>query len=112
VIDHGHVVAEGTPDGLKSRIGGDRLEIVVHNPSDIGAAASILDRVCQGDIQVDRDMRRLSTSTTSRVADLIATARAMDDAGIALDDIAVRRPTLDEVFLHVTENSRELTLSC
>jgi ABC-2 type transport system ATP-binding protein len=102
VIDAGRVIAGGTPDELKSAIGGDRLDIVAHNAAHLSAAAEILSRVCGSEAELDQDNRRISAPVRDRVAALIGVARSLDDAGIAVEDIALRRPTLDEVFMHLT----------
>jgi ABC-2 type transport system ATP-binding protein len=102
VIDHGRVIAEGTPDELKSRIGGDRIDVVVRDAGALPAAAGVVGRVCGADPEVDRDARRISAPVGDRVATLTEVVRALDDAGLAAEDIALRRPTLDEVFLRLT----------
>ncbi|OPG06731.1 ATP-binding cassette domain-containing protein [Microbispora sp. GKU 823] len=110
VVDAGRVVAEGSPDELKSALGGDRLDVVVRHTADLPAAAAIAGRVAgapgdaPGDVSVDvdADSRRVSAPVRDRSAALPEVLRALDAAGIAVADIAVRRPTLDEVFLHLT----------
>jgi ABC-2 type transport system ATP-binding protein len=99
VIDSGRVVAEGTPDALKSVIGADRLEVVVRDAEDLPKAAAIL-RATGAD--VDADARRIRVTATDRVAALVDAARALQDAGITVVDLGIRRPTLDEVFLTLT----------
>ncbi|KAB8188138.1 ATP-binding cassette domain-containing protein [Microbispora catharanthi] len=113
VVDAGRVVAEGSPDELKSALGGDRLDVVVRHTADLPAAAAIVGRVtgARGDVSVDvdADSRRVGAPVRDRSAALPEVLRALDAAGITVEDIAVRRPTLDEVFLHLTgtENSTE-----
>jgi ABC-2 type transport system ATP-binding protein len=102
VIDQGRVIAGGTPDQLKTRIGGDRLEVVLHDTAALPAAAGVLARAAAADPEADRDTRRLSVPVRDRVAALTEAVRGLDAAGIAVEDIALRRPTLDEVFLHLT----------
>ncbi|MBE3015716.1 ATP-binding cassette domain-containing protein [Microbispora sp. NEAU-D428] len=106
VVDAGRVVAEGSPDELKSALGGDRLDVVVRHTADLPATAAIAGRVAgaTGDVSVDvdADSRRVSAPVRDRSAALPEVLRALDAAGIAVADIAVRRPTLDEVFLHLT----------
>ncbi|MDP9793958.1 ABC-2 type transport system ATP-binding protein [Catenuloplanes nepalensis] len=99
VIDAGRVVAEGTPDALKSVIGADRLEVVVRDPDVLANAAAILGAA---DADVDPDTRRIRVPVTDRVAALVDAARALQDAGITVVDLGVHRPTLDEVFLNLT----------
>ncbi|TQS29452.1 ATP-binding cassette domain-containing protein [Microbispora sp. KK1-11] len=106
VVDAGRVVAEGSPDELKSALGGDRLDVVVRHTADLPAAAAIAGRVAgaPGDVSVDvdADSRRVSAPVRDRSAALPEVLRALDAAGVSVADIAVRRPTLDEVFLHLT----------
>ena len=102
VIDHGRVIAEGTPDQLKSKLGGDRIDVVASRPDQLAATAAAVGHAAGTEPEVDPDTRRVSAPVADRVAALTAAARALDAAGIAVEDIALRRPTLDEVFLHLT----------
>ncbi|MFF8617374.1 ATP-binding cassette domain-containing protein [Streptomyces sp. NPDC015350] len=99
VVDHGKVIAEGTADELKSRTGGDRIDVVLHDTTGLARAAALL----PGDVVVDEDRRMLSTSVTDRMAALTGIVRALEAAGIEAQDIMVRRPTLDEAFIHLTK---------
>jgi ABC-2 type transport system ATP-binding protein len=101
VVDHGRVVADGTPDELKARTGGDRIDIVLRDAGHLGAAVALLPFEAAG-VSVDTDRRRLSAPVTDRMAALAGAVRALEEAGIEAEDIALRRPTLDEVFLHLT----------
>jgi ABC-2 type transport system ATP-binding protein len=103
VLDHGRVVAGGTPDELKSRIGGDRIDVVVRADADLAAAAAVVKGIAAAEPEVDPDGRRISAPVRDRVAALTETVRTLDARGIAVEDIALRRPTLDEVFLRMTE---------
>ncbi|MFD6887739.1 ATP-binding cassette domain-containing protein [Streptomyces sp. NPDC059957] len=98
VINHGKVIAEGTADELKTKTGGDRIDVVLHDAAQLARAASLL----PGEVAVDEDRRMVSASVTDRMAALTETVRALEAAGIEAEDIAVRRPTLDEVFMHLT----------
>ena len=109
VVDHGRVIAEGSPDGLKSRIGGDRLECVVRRSEDLAAASAILDRVAGHEPHIDHDSRRVSAPIDDRLAGLSALLRDLQTAGIDAEDVGVRRPTLDEVFLQLTGHAAETT---
>jgi ABC-2 type transport system ATP-binding protein len=109
VIDAGRVIAEGTPDQLKSTIGGDRIDVVLHRVDDLAAVAAMIGQVCDAAAEVDRDTRRVSAPAPDRVAALTGVVRALDDAGITAEDIALRRPTLDEVFLHLTGRDTKAT---
>ncbi|MEV4823723.1 ATP-binding cassette domain-containing protein [Micromonospora sp. NPDC049274] len=102
VIDAGRVVAEGSPDELKSMTGGDRIEVVVRDAADLNQAARIVASICAAQPERDPEVRRLSVSVADRVAGLVDVVRALDDAGIAVEDIGLRRATLDEAFLHLT----------
>ncbi|MEV6383712.1 ATP-binding cassette domain-containing protein [Streptomyces sp. NPDC051773] len=105
VVDGGRVVADGTADELKRLTGGDRIDIVLRDAGQLGAAAALLP-VPEEEVSVDTDRRRLSAPVTDRMTALTAVVRALADAGIEAEDIALRRPTLDEVFLHLTGDGR------
>ena len=102
VLDHGRVVAEGTPEELKARLGADRLDIVVRDAAQLTAAARIVGLVTGAEPHLETETRRIGVPVRDRVAALTGAARALQDAGITAEDIALRRPTLDEVFLHLT----------
>ncbi|GAA4547587.1 ATP-binding cassette domain-containing protein [Pseudonocardia xishanensis] len=101
IIDRGRAVATGSPDALKARIG-VRIDIEVDSPSDLLAAASALAAVSGAAPEVDPDRRRVSAPTSDHAVTLPAVVRHLDAAGVAITDAAVRRPTLDEVFLTLT----------
>ncbi|MFI7274429.1 ATP-binding cassette domain-containing protein [Streptomyces sp. NPDC049879] len=108
VVDGGRRVAEGTPDALKSRTGADRIDVVVRDAARLTAAAAVVGAAVRAAEPVtDRDRRLVSAPVTDRIAALADTLRALEAAGIAADDIALRRPTLDEVFLHLTTQERD-----
>jgi ABC-2 type transport system ATP-binding protein len=102
VIDRGRVIAGGSPDQLKSRLGGDRIDVVASRADQLAAAAATVARAAQAETEADPDTRRVGAPVRDRVAALTEAARALRAAGIAVEDIALRRPTLDEVFLHLT----------
>ena len=102
VMDHGRAVASGTPDELKSEIGGDRIDVVVRAAGELSAAARIVGRVCGAEPEVDGEGRRVSAPVGDRVTTLTEVVRSLDGAGLGAEDIALRRPTLDEVFLRLT----------
>ncbi|MEW9547668.1 ATP-binding cassette domain-containing protein [Nonomuraea sp. NPDC050783] len=106
VVDAGRVVAEGTPDELKSTLGGDRLDLVIRDPERLAQAAAIAGRVASGPAEVDPDTRRVSAPVADRVRALAEVLAELSAAGVEAEDIAVRRPTLDEVFLTLTEGER------
>jgi ABC-2 type transport system ATP-binding protein len=99
VIDTGRVIAEGTPSELKSTLGGDRIDILVHEAAELDRALLVLGRHAE----VDRDKLQISVPVKDRVAAFTEVARALEQANIDMADIALRRPTLDEVFLSLTE---------
>ena len=107
VIAQGRTLATGTSDDLKRRLGDDHLDIVVSDPDQLPAAARLL--AVFGPPETDQDQRRISIPVRDRVAALAGAARALQDNEIDAVDIAVRRPTLDEVFLHLTADSEERT---
>jgi ABC-2 type transport system ATP-binding protein len=102
VIDTGRTIAEGSPDELKARVGGDRVEVVVADPGDLDAAAATAGRAARTESDVDRDGDRVSVTVAGRATGLADVVRALDDAGIEVADIGLRRPTLDDVFLRLT----------
>ncbi|MFC4611868.1 ATP-binding cassette domain-containing protein [Streptomyces maoxianensis] len=99
VIDAGRVIADGTADQLKEKLGGDRIDIVLRDAGQLAHAASLL----PGAATVDEDRRLVSAPVNDRMAALTEAVRDLEAAGIEAEDIAVRRPTLDEVFLHLTQ---------
>jgi ABC-2 type transport system ATP-binding protein len=101
VVDRGRVVADGTPDELKAATGGDRIDVVLRDAGQLGAAVALLPIPAEG-VSVDPDRRLLSAPVTDRMAALSGVVRALEAAGIEAEDIALRRPTLDEVFLDLT----------
>ncbi|MER7665499.1 MULTISPECIES: ATP-binding cassette domain-containing protein [unclassified Streptomyces] len=101
VIDAGRVVADGTADQLKAKLGGDRIDVVLHDAADLARVAALL----PGETTVDEDRRLISAPVSDRMAALTETVRALEVAGIEAEDVALRRPTLDEVFLHLTKEA-------
>ncbi|KND38374.1 ATP-binding cassette domain-containing protein [Streptomyces acidiscabies] len=103
VVDAGKVVAQGTADSLKTATGGDRIDVVLRDAGQLGEAVAVLPLT---GVSVDADRRLLSAPVTDRMAALAGVVRGLSDAGIEAEDIALRRPTLDEVFLHITGDAR------
>ncbi|MFI9465121.1 ATP-binding cassette domain-containing protein [Streptomyces xiamenensis] len=97
VIDRGRRIAEGTADELKARAGADRIDIVVRERDRLDAAAAAV-----GGTVVDADRRLVSRPAPDRMTALTTTVTALAAAGVEAQDIALRRPTLDEVFLTLT----------
>jgi ABC-2 type transport system ATP-binding protein len=102
VIDRGRVIAQGAADQLKAQVGGERIELVVESPWDLPQARAMLSEVAVGDVQVDEHTRRLTAPVTGGAKALMTTLRQMDVENIALLDVGLRRPTLDDVFLTLT----------
>ncbi|GIG64968.1 ATP-binding cassette domain-containing protein [Phytomonospora endophytica] len=102
VLDEGKVVAEGTPGELKAKLGGDRLDVTVHDAAALDRTAAIMARVTGGEPQRHDDGRTVSVPVIDRVSALTEVVRELDAEGVTVEDLALRRPTLDEVFLHLT----------
>ncbi|KAB7743548.1 ATP-binding cassette domain-containing protein [Nostocoides sp. F2B08] len=102
VVDHGRVIAEGTADDLKTMVGGERLEVVVTDPAELGRARELLATVATGEITVDAHTRHLTVPCAVGTAPLVEAIRLLDGAGIEVSDIGLRRPTLDDAFLSLT----------
>lgn len=105
VIDHGKVIAHGTSSQLKDEIGGDRLEVHVVQQSQAQSAAAALAPIATGEILIQDSV--ISAPITGGSTSLIEGVRSLDAAGIAIDDITLRRPTLDDVFLSLTGHATE-----
>jgi ABC-2 type transport system ATP-binding protein len=102
VIAAGRVVAAGSPDELKSLTGGDRIDVVLREAGDLIPAARLLQAQLGAEVSLDHDSRGLSVPVTDRLAALTYVIRSLQEENITAEDIAVRRPTLDEAFLHLT----------
>ena len=102
VVDHGRAVATGTPDDLRARVGGLRLDVLVHDPADLGRAAELLGGALEAAPSVDPPGRRVGVAVTDRVRSLMLASRALEGMGPRIADLDVRRPSLDEVFLSLT----------
>jgi len=102
IVDHGRAVAAGTPDELKRRIGGNVVELHVREARDLPPAAELLDRLRPGAVRIDAPTRRVSVRVDADGDGLLPVVRAVQEARIEIDDIALRRPDLDEVFLALT----------
>jgi ABC-2 type transport system ATP-binding protein len=107
VIDRGKVIAHGTSDDLKTQVGGDRLEVVVTSGSDLTAAVAALRAVSDGEATVDGDARKVTAPVSGGSTVLVDAVRALDSAGVKIDDLVLRRPTLDDVFLTLTGHAAE-----
>ncbi|MFP5330940.1 MAG: ATP-binding cassette domain-containing protein [Acidimicrobiia bacterium] len=107
VIDHGREIASGTSDELKRQVGGERIEVALVHPHDLDRATELLAPVAVGEIQVEPEARRLIVPITGGAATLTNGLRRLDGDGIELEDVMLRRPTLDDVFLSLTGHHAE-----
>lgn len=106
VIDHGLVIARGTAEELKSDVGGDRLEVVV-SADELAAAAAALRPLADGEVTIDEPERRIDVPVSGGSRVLVEAVRALDTSEVHVRDIALRRPTLDDVFMSLTGHSAE-----
>ena len=109
VVDRGKIIARGTSDELKAQVGGERIEVVVHNRDDIVRAVQALTGDSDGDHTIDDHVRKITVPARGGARRLAHVVRDLDEANISIDDIALRRPTLDDVFLTLTGHAAELT---
>ncbi|MCC5476573.1 ATP-binding cassette domain-containing protein [Streptomyces sp. NPDC059680] len=107
VVDHGRVIAKGTSDQLKARTGGERVEVVVHEREHITSAGEVLRGFGKGEVTVEDHTRKLTVPVTGGAKLLAEIIRELDTRGIEIDDIGLRRPTLDDVFLSLTGHVAE-----
>jgi ABC-2 type transport system ATP-binding protein len=108
VIDTGTVIAQGTPDELKEAVGGERVEITLIPGADLDKAAAALTVYTAGPVRADVVARRLDAPITASGSGITTRiVRALDDVGIEVDRIGVRRPSLDDVFLNLTGHQAE-----
>ncbi len=106
VLDHGRVIAEGTSDELKDRVGGERLEVTLAGEADAERAVDVLAPLGDGDRPV-ADGAHVTVAVARRTGAIAAAVRSLDSAGIDVEDLALRRPTLDDVFLALTGKHAE-----
>ncbi|OAR24533.1 ABC transporter [Streptomyces sp. ERV7] len=111
VVDHGRVIERGTADQLKARTGGERVEVVVHQHEEIEPARAVLAGFGKGEVAVAEHTRKLTVPVTGGAKLLAEVIRELDNRGVEIDDIGLRRPTLDDVFIsltgHVAEQKNE-----
>jgi ABC-2 type transport system ATP-binding protein len=105
IIDGGRVIAQGTPGELKSRVGADTVELHTVDIPTMYRAAQVLASLGFGEPMTDAPTRRCSVAVSGGSKILPTVVRALDDAGVAVEDLGLRRPTLDEVFLALTGHS-------
>ncbi len=105
VIDHGLVIAQGTSDELKDRVGGERLEVRLEHAGDGDAAVQALAPMADETPTASGSV--LSAAVRNRNGVIVEAVRRLGDAGVGVDDISLRRPTLDDVFLALTGHAAE-----
>jgi ABC-2 type transport system ATP-binding protein len=111
VLDQGNVIAKGTSNELKSQVGGDRIEIVVESASDVTKAAALIQEFGSAPATTEELIKTVLLPVAGGSTAIVNIVRKLDENKIAIADIALRRPTLDDVFLsltgHATEDSQE-----
>jgi ABC-2 type transport system ATP-binding protein len=107
VIDHGREIARGTADELKAQTGGERIEVVLAAAEDLDATREVLATVAVGDVQVDDNGRALTAAVNGGAASLGQVLDGLRARGVAVLDLGLRRPTMDDVFLTLTGHSAE-----
>jgi ABC-2 type transport system ATP-binding protein len=109
VVDHGNVIAEGTSDELKDRVGGERLEVHLEDGTDAERAIGVLAELAGEAPVLDDHTVRVAVRRRSGL--IAETVRRLDDADVSIEDIALRRPTLDDVFVALTGHAAEEELA-
>ncbi len=111
VVDHGSVIARGTADELKAKVGGERIEVVVHDGDEIYQALELLTGALEitdpDATTMDKHSRRITVPAPGGSSARVDVIRTLDGAGIRIADIGLRRPTLDDVFLSLTGHEAE-----
>ena len=105
VIDHGHVIAEGTGDELKARVGGSRVEVTLTHPAAAFAAMAALEGMSDEPPHADGSLVRITVA--EHAGAVMEAARRLSLAGVGVEDLAAHRPTLDDVFLTLTGHATE-----
>jgi ABC-2 type transport system ATP-binding protein len=107
VVDDGRVIARGTSDQLKAQIGGERMDVTLARGSELRPALEVLARYSDGEPRVEPERRFISLAITNGAHRLPAIVRDLDAARVTLDDLNLRKPTLDDVFLSLTGHVAE-----
>ena len=102
IIDHGRAVATGTPNELKRRVGRNVVEVHVRDRQELPTVANALARIGEGEPEIDEATRRIGVRVGAGTDELREVLGALDAVGVTPDDVALRPPTLDEVFLALT----------
>ncbi|MGW4029982.1 ATP-binding cassette domain-containing protein [Streptomyces sp. NPDC004838] len=108
VVDHGRVIARGTADQLKDQTGGERVEVIVHERDQIAPAREVLLTLGKGEVSIAEHTRKLTVPVTGGAKLLAEVIRDLDTRGVEIDDIGLRRPTLDDVFISLTGHAAEI----
>ena len=106
VVDHGKVIAEGTPDELKAKVGGERLEVTLEEGSQPESAVSALAAMSDGEAPTVSE-RTVAVALSGRKGEIAEAVRRLDDAGVGIEDIGVHKPTLDDAFFSLTGRPAE-----
>ncbi|MFF4988359.1 ATP-binding cassette domain-containing protein [Streptosporangium saharense] len=101
MLSAGRIVAEGSPDELKATVGGDRIDVVLSREADVDVTKVLAARVASGEPYAEGN--RVSVPVGERTRALVELVSALNEAGVEPEDITLRRPTLDEVFLKLTK---------
>ncbi len=107
VIDQGHAIARGDADALKAQVGGERIEVILRDTDRVEEARAMLTRAAVGEVVVDGQGTGLTAPVEGGPDTLMRVLRELDEAGVALLDVGLRRPTLDDVFLALTGQPAE-----
>ncbi|MFC5909015.1 ATP-binding cassette domain-containing protein [Streptacidiphilus monticola] len=107
VVDHGKVIARGSADELKAQTGGERVEVVIADGSQLSRAVQVLSPYAKGEPSVEPHTRRITVPVSGGAAVLADVIRELDAGGMEIQDIGLRRPTLDDVFLSLTGHATE-----
>jgi ABC-2 type transport system ATP-binding protein len=107
VIDHGRVIAEGTANELKKKAGGDVLEVTVTSPRKVTTAVNALREVASGEPTVDKRTNHVAVPVLDGASVLVDAVRRLDKARVKIDDLSLRRPSLDDVFFALTGRPAE-----
>jgi ABC-2 type transport system ATP-binding protein len=109
VIDHGRAIARGTSDELKAQVGGERVEVVVGATDELAVAEQVLGDLAIGRVKIHDHTRRVTAPVSGGSGVLVEALRRLDAARVTVLDVALRRPTLDDVFLTLTGHTAEET---
>ncbi|KAF0958371.1 MULTISPECIES: ATP-binding cassette domain-containing protein [unclassified Rhodococcus (in: high G+C Gram-positive bacteria)] len=107
VMDHGSVIARGTADELKDRVGGERIELSVREGVDLSVVRDELAPLAAGDIVVEENVRRVTVPVSGGADALVEALGRLSNRGVKVFDVGLRRPTLDDVFLTLTGHEAE-----